>query len=70
MHKPETGTRPHRHPGTRNNLASAYRTAGRLTEAIPLFVQNLAEQERVLGPDHPDTLTTRQIVAALGDEAK
>ena len=50
------------HPGTlttRNNLAAAYRAAGRLGEAVPLLEETLAEQERVLGRDHPSTLTTR-----------
>jgi hypothetical protein len=35
--------------GSRNNLAGAYRDAGRLTEAIPLFERTLADRERVLG---------------------
>ena len=42
---------------TRNNLAVAYRDAGRLDEAIPLFERTLADRERVLGDDpprHPD----------------
>ena len=48
------------HPDTltsRNNLAAAYRAAGRAAEAIPLHERTLADRERVLGPDHPDTLT-------------
>ncbi len=45
--------------GSRNNLAYAYRSAGRLGEAIPLFERTLADLERVLSPDHPNTLTTR-----------
>ena len=48
------------HPDTltsRNNLAGAYQSAGRLDEAIPLYEQTLADRERVLGADHPDTLT-------------
>jgi tetratricopeptide (TPR) repeat protein len=50
------------HPDTlmaRNNLANAYRDAGRLDEAISLHEQNLAAYERVLGPDHPYTLASR-----------
>ena len=50
------------HPDTltsHNNLAVAYRSAGRVSEAIPLFEQVLADSERVLGPDHPSTLKTR-----------
>ena len=48
------------HPDTlasRNNLALAYRAAGRFDEAISLHEQNLAARERVLGPDHPETLS-------------
>ena len=55
------------HPDTltsRNNLADAYRAAGRYAEAIALHEQTLADRERVLGPDHPDTLTSRNNLAA------
>jgi tetratricopeptide (TPR) repeat protein len=55
------------HPGTltsRNNLASAYRSAGRLGEAIPLYEQTLTDTERVLGTDHPGTLTCRNNLAS------
>ena len=48
---------------TRNNLAVAYYSAGRLAEAIELYERVLADQERVLGPDHPDTLKTRNNLA-------
>ena len=50
------------HPDTltsRNNLAAAYESAGRLEEAIPLLERTLADAERVLGADHPQTLTSR-----------
>src|ERR1700758_1096309 len=46
------------HPSTlksRNNLAMAYRAAGRTAEAIPLLERTLADCERVLGAGHPDT---------------
>ncbi|MDR0848899.1 MAG: tetratricopeptide repeat protein, partial [Propionibacteriaceae bacterium] len=46
------------HPSTlasRNNLAGAYESAGRLGEAISLFEAALVDRERVLGSDHPDT---------------
>jgi len=33
--------------------------AGRNRDAIALHEQNLADQERILGPDHPDTLQSR-----------
>ena len=50
------------HPSTlasRNNLAGAYRDAGRLDEAIALYEQILEDSIRVLGLDHPRTLTSR-----------
>lgn len=49
---------------SRNNLALAYRTAGRAAEAIPLHERTLAGRERVLGPDHPDTLASLGNLAA------
>ena len=58
------------HPYTltaRNNLAGAYKSAGRFGEAIELYEQVLAERERVLGPDHPDTLTVRSNLASAYD---
>ncbi|MGP4103561.1 tetratricopeptide repeat protein [Nonomuraea sp. KM90] len=48
---------------SRNNLASAYRSAGDLGRAIPLYEATLAERERVLGSDHPDTLQSRNNLA-------
>ncbi|MGW5317833.1 tetratricopeptide repeat protein, partial [Nocardia thailandica] len=60
------------HPTTltsRNNLASAYESAGRLAEAITLHEQNLTESERVLGPDHPTTLTSRNNLASAYESA-
>jgi tetratricopeptide (TPR) repeat protein len=48
----------------RNNLANAYRTAGRTDEAIALHEQALAGRERVLGPDHPHTVQSRKNLAA------
>ena len=49
--------------GSRNNLANAYRAAGRIGEAITLHEQTLATRERVLGPDHSDTLGSRNNLA-------
>ncbi|WP_221623183.1 tetratricopeptide repeat protein [Micromonospora globispora] len=54
------------HPDTltsRNNLAAAYRAAGRHDEAINLHRRTVVDRERVLGPDHPDTLTSRNNLA-------
>jgi hypothetical protein len=48
----------------RNNLANAYRAAGRAAEAIPLHQQILADREQLLGPDHPRTLAARDNLAA------
>ena len=45
--------------GSRDNLAIAYRAAGRAAEAIELHERTLGDMERVLGPDHPDTLGSR-----------
>ena len=58
------------HPYTltaRNNLAGAYKSAGRFGEAIELYERVLAERERVLGADHPDTLTVRNNLAVAYD---
>ena len=66
------GTRAPDHPDTlasRNNLAGAYREAGRLTEAIALYEQVLTDRTRVLGEDHPDTLTSRHNLAGAYREA-
>ncbi len=50
------------HPDTlasRNNLAGAYRSAGDLVRAVPLFEQTLADSERVLGAQHALTRSAR-----------
>jgi tetratricopeptide (TPR) repeat protein len=60
------------HPSTlnsRNDLALAYRAAGRAAEAIPLFERTLADCERVLGPDHPSTLNSRNNLALAYQDA-
>ena len=54
------------HPNTlatRTHLASAYKEAGRLDEAISLLERTLPYRERILGETHPDTLTTRNNLA-------
>ena len=54
------------HPRTlasRNDLANAYRSAGRLEQAIPLFERTLEDRERVLKPNHPDILASRNDLA-------
>jgi tetratricopeptide (TPR) repeat protein len=60
------------HPDTltsRNNLAYAYREAGRLDEATALHERTLADSERILGPDHPSTLLSRNNLADAYREA-
>ena len=60
------------HPDTlaaHNNLAGAYRDAGRLDEAISLYERTLADYERVRGPDHPDTLLSRNNLAIVYRDA-
>ena len=54
------------HPDTltsRNNLAGAYESAGRLDEAVTLFEQVLADRTHIFGLDHPDTLAARNNLA-------
>jgi len=60
------------HPNTlasRNNLAYAYESAGRLDDAIPLYQRTLTDRERVLGDDHPNTLTSRNNLAGAYQSA-
>jgi Tetratricopeptide repeat len=61
------------HPSTlrsRNNLAMAYRAAGRTAEAIPLLERTLTDRERMLGADHLDTNAARKDLAALTGKLK
>lgn len=55
------------HPDTLmagNNLASAYRAAGRLEAAITLYELVLTDRVQVLGGAHPDTLVSRSNLAS------
>jgi tetratricopeptide (TPR) repeat protein len=54
---------------SRNNLAVAYRAAGRTADAIPLLERILAVSERVLGADHADTLISRNNLAMVYQDA-
>ncbi|MFD7025227.1 tetratricopeptide repeat protein [Promicromonospora sukumoe] len=47
----------------RNDLASAHNSAGDVRRAVLSFEQTLTDCERVLGPDHPNTLTSRNNLA-------
>jgi tetratricopeptide (TPR) repeat protein len=49
----------------RNHLATAYRAAGHVDEAILLCERTLADAEQVLGPTHPDTLIARNNLARV-----
>jgi hypothetical protein len=46
------------------SISRAYQDAGRAAEAIALFERALADRERVLGPDHPGTVESRDNLAA------
>jgi len=50
--------------GSRTNLAAAYRAAGQVAEALPLYERTLADRERVLGPGRPYTMQSRGNLAA------
>ena len=47
-----------------NDLARAYREAGRVADAIPLVERTLAAGERQFGADHPSTLASRNNLAS------
>ncbi len=42
-----------------NNLANLYKNQGKYEEAEPLYIQALEIVERVLGENHPNTVTIR-----------
>jgi tetratricopeptide (TPR) repeat protein len=66
--------RPQDKLGSWNRLAMSYLAAGRAADAVPLFERTLADCERVLGADHPNTLRSRNNLAmsylAAGRTAK
>ena len=47
------------------SLAVLLQTQGEQDAARPLFERALAIRERVLGPDHPDTVATRRALEEL-----
>ncbi|WP_285529795.1 tetratricopeptide repeat protein [Streptomyces lavendulae] len=49
---------------SRSDLAYALNALGRHQEAADLNATTLAARENMLGPDHPDTLTSRNNLAA------
>src|SRR5262249_23497309 len=61
------------HPNTltsMHGLAGAYRAAGKLDKAVPLFEETLEKAKRKLGPDDPHTLGIMRdlITAYLADK--
>ena len=53
-----------------DKLAMSCRAAGRTAEAILLLERTLADCERVLGADHPNTKAARKDLAAVTGESK
>jgi len=51
------------------NLASAYKSAGKLDRALPLWEETLALQKSHLGPDNPNTLAVMSNLAAAYRDA-
>jgi hypothetical protein len=51
-----------------DSLARLLQAQGDPAAARPLFERALAIRERVLGPDHPDTVATRRAVEELAAE--
>ncbi|WP_218011241.1 tetratricopeptide repeat protein [Herbidospora mongoliensis] len=49
--------------GARASLGYAYRAAGNLGQAIPMYEQGVADSQRVLGVDRPETLISRNNLA-------
>jgi hypothetical protein len=47
---------------TRANLAASYQQAGRTRDAIDLGERVLADSQRLLGDEHPDTLNARTVL--------
>ena len=59
------GPGPSRHPGHPRQHRVLDRECGNPAEALRLSRELLPDQERVLGPDHPQTLTTRRAIQQL-----
>jgi Tetratricopeptide repeat len=51
-----------------SNLAETLRALGDLRGALKLHEQTLAARQRILGPDHPDTLASTNSLAAVRRE--
>ena len=48
-----------------NNLAGLYERQGRYEQAEPLYKRALVIVEKVLGPEHPDTVAARKYYETL-----
>jgi hypothetical protein len=59
-----TGTATTASNGATREVAAKVAATGRIDEAIRLHQQTLADRERLLGADHPRTLTSRHSLAA------
>jgi tetratricopeptide (TPR) repeat protein len=62
-------SREHLHVLARSDRAAAYQEAGRLDRALREYEAALAYAEKVLGPDHPDTLMVRNNIATVYQDA-
>ncbi len=61
------------HPDTAlslNNLAMLYQDQGKYEQAEPLLQQALAMRQRVLGEEHPQSLTLAENYSYLLEEMK
>jgi tetratricopeptide (TPR) repeat protein len=55
--------------GTWGNVAAAAHNAGPPAEVLALYERTLAERERILGAEHPDTLISRMDLAGAYEAA-
>lgn len=51
-------------------MAIGYRDLGRYEEEVGLDEETLSTRERVLGPEHPDTITSRNNLAQTVRDAR
>jgi hypothetical protein len=51
-------------------MAIGYRALGRYEEEVGLDEETLSTRERVLGPEHPDTITSRNNLAQTVRDAR
>jgi hypothetical protein len=51
-----------------NDLANLYKRQDEYELAVPLYVECLAARKRVLGDDHPDTLSSIDTLRLFNEE--